>query len=152
MALIEHVERGIVGIHRTYLTLDYRRHDRATLGPIGGGAVRLGMPRAGEWLAIAEGIETALAVVAACALPAWVALSASGIKNLILPRDATHVVICADNDRSGTGERAAHNAAQRWLGEGRRVKIAQPPECGADFNDVLTGHPAAKINEARHVA
>jgi hypothetical protein len=152
VAPVEHVTRGIVGIHRTYLTADYRRHDRATLGPIGGGAVQLGMPRAGEWLAIGEGVETALAVVVACALPAWAALSASGIRALILRPEATHVIICADHDRSGTGERAAHDAAARWLGEGRRVRIAIPPEPGTDMADVLAGRTGAAINEARHVA
>ena len=148
VALVEHVARGIVGIHRTYITPDCRRQNRATLGPIGGGAVRLGMPRAGEWLAIGEGIETALAVVAACGLPAWAALSAPGIRALILPPEATHVIISADHDRSGTGERAAHDAAARWLGEGRRVRIAMPPEP----TDVLAGGPYAATDEARHVA
>ena len=76
----------------------------------------------------------------------------SGIDNLILPRDATHVAICADHDASGTGERAAHDAAARWLAEGRAARIAMPPEPGADFNDVLNGCTATEINEARHVA
>ena len=57
----------------------------------------------------------------------------------------------ADHDANGTGERAAHDAAARWLAEGRRVRIAMPPEPGADFNDVLIGRAAAKIDEARHV-
>ena len=47
--------------------------------------------------------------------------------------------------------RAAHDAATRWLAEGRRVRVAIPPESGADFNDVLT-RATAKINEARYVA
>jgi hypothetical protein len=152
VAPVEHVARGATGIHRTYLTLDYQRHDRATLGPIGGGAVRLGMPRAGEWLAIGEGIETALAVVAACAMPTWAALSAGGIRALILPPEATHIIICADHDRSGTGERAAQDAAARWLSEGRRVRIAMPPEPGTDMVDVLAGRAHAAIEEARHAA
>src|SRR5262249_5268943 len=54
VAAVEHVERGIVGIHRTYLTPDYERHDRAALGPVGSGAVRLGMPRVGGWFAVGE--------------------------------------------------------------------------------------------------
>jgi hypothetical protein len=152
VAPVEHAERGITGIHRTYLTDDYRRHDRATLGPIAGGAVRLGMPRAGEWLAIAEGIETALAVVAACAMPAWAALSAGGMGALILPPEATHIIICADHDESGTGELAANDAAARWLGEGRRVRIALPPVPGTDMADVLAGSTHAAIAEVRHVA
>lgn len=152
VALVEHVERGVVGIHRTYLTPEHRRHDRAALGPIGGGAVRLRAPRANAWFAIAEGIETALVVLLSCAMPAWAALSAGGLRALVLPPKATHVVICADHDTSGTGERAAHEAAARWLAEGRRVRIAIPPHSGTDFNDVLTGHTAAKIIEACHVA
>jgi hypothetical protein len=150
VALVEHVERGAIAIHRTYITPDhYQKHDRAALGPIGGGAVRLGTPRPGEWLAIGEGIETTLAVVISCSMPGWAALSAAGVRALILPPAATHVIICADHDASGTGECAAHDAAARWLGEGRRVRVAMPPEPGADFNDLLIGRATAKINEAR---
>jgi hypothetical protein len=86
--------------------------------------------------------------------PAWAALSTSGIASLILPPLplAATVVILADNDPSGAGERAAHTAAQRWLAERRRVRIAMPPEPGTDFNDVLRGLGRAQIMEARHVA
>jgi phage/plasmid primase-like uncharacterized protein len=125
---------------------------KAIFGPIAGGAVRFGMPRAGEWIAIAEGIETALSVAVACSIPVWAALSAVGIKNLILPAEASHIVICADHDANGVGERAARDAATRWLAECRRVRVAKPPKLDSDFNDVLTGDAAAKINEARHVA
>jgi hypothetical protein len=151
VALVEHVERGVVGVHRTFLTIDYRRHDRASLGPIGGGAVRFGSPRTGEWLAVAEGIETALAVVVACAMPAWAALSAGGIRSLLLPPPATHVLICADHDASGTGERAARDAAARWLGEGRRVRIAMPPKPGTDMADVLADRAHGATEEACRV-
>ena len=85
---------------------------------------------------MAEGIETALSVAVACSMPAWAALSAVGIKNLILPRQATHVIICGDHD--GTGQRAAHFAAQRFLMEGRHVRNAMPPKYGTDFNDLLS--------------
>lgn len=156
VGLVEHVERGPVAVHCTYLRQDGAgRADvekpKAIFGPVAGGAVRFGAPRAGEWLAVGEGIETSLSIAVACSMPAWAALSAGGIKNLLLPAEATHVVICADHDASGTGERAAHDAAARGLVEGRRVRVAVPPEPGADFNDVLTGRDAAKINEARHV-
>jgi hypothetical protein len=150
VASVEHVASGIVGIHRTYLTPDYRRHDRAALGLISGGAVRLGMLRAGEWFAVAEGIETALSVVVACRMPAWAALSAGGLRALVLPPEASHVVICADNDASGTGQRAAHETGERWEAEGRRVRIAIPPEPGTDFNDMLLGRAAAHVSEVHH--
>ena len=157
VALVEHVEFGPVAIHATYLRADGSgtaaiAKPKAMFGPVGGGAVRLGIPRAGEWLAVAEGIETALSVAVACAMPAWAALSAGGIRALVLPREATHVVICADHDVSGTGQRAALDAAQRWLAEGRHVRIAMPPEPDTDMADVLLGHDYARSNEARHVA
>jgi putative DNA primase/helicase len=157
VGLVEHVERGPVAVHCTYLQPDGSgkadiEKSKAIFGPVAGGAVRLGMPRTGEWLAVGEGIETALSVAVACSMPAWAALSAGGMKKLVLPPEATHVVICADHDASGTGERAAHDAAVRWRAEGRRVRVAMPPAPGVDFNDVLRHGTAAKINEARHVS
>ena len=155
LALVEHVERGPVGLHCTYLRPDGsgkaalpKNKQRACFGPVGGGAVRFGMPQSGEWFAVGEGIETTLSVAVACSMPAWAALSADGIEKLVLPPEATHVVICADNDANGRGQRAARNAAQRWIAEGRRVRIALPPP-GFDFNDVLIGRWTV---EARNVA
>jgi len=61
------------------------------------------------------------------------------------------VVLCADHDASSIGQRAARAAAERWLTEGRRVRVALPPR-GCDFNDLLLGRAApAAIEEARHV-
>jgi Toprim domain len=116
LALVEHSERGPVAMRGSGKASILK--PKAMFGPVGGGAVRLGMPHSGEWLAIAEGIENALAVATACAMPGWAALSAGGIRALVLPREATHVVICADDDASGTGQRAARDAAQQWLAEG----------------------------------
>jgi putative DNA primase/helicase len=159
LGLVEHVERGPVAVHCTYLRSDGngkadlpKSKQRACFGPVAGSAVHFGMPRAGEWLAVGEGIETTLSVAVACSIPAWAALSAGGIENLILSAEATHVIICADHDANGTGPRAARDAAARWLAEGRRVRIAVPPKCGTDFNDILTGRASAKSGEARHVA
>jgi putative DNA primase/helicase len=150
IARVEHVERGLVGCHRTYLTADYRRRDRASFGLVGGGAVRLAS--AGETLMIGEGIETTLAAMQACDLPGWAALSTSGMVRLALPPIVCTVVILADHDENGAGERAARLAADRWLAEGRRVRIAIPPKPGIDFADVLLGRSYARITEARNVA
>ena len=144
IALVEHVKRGIVGILRTYLRADGsdkadipKDWQKRALGPIGGGAVRLGMPQPGSWFAVGEGIETILSVMTACAVPGLAALSAGGLRALILPPEATHVIVCADNDFNGIGQRAAHDAAEHWLVEGRRVRLAIPPDAGMDFNDLL---------------
>ena len=53
-----------------------------------------------------------------------------------LPDAVREVIIAADNDEPG--EKAALDAAQRFLAEGRRVKIARPSK-GSDFNDLLRG-------------
>jgi putative DNA primase/helicase len=62
------------------------------------------------------------------------------------------VVICADNDANGVGQRAATDAAERFLAEGRRVRIALPPKSGLDFNDLLRGSASARVDENRYVA
>lgn len=152
VALVEHVERGFVGVHRTYLTQDHRRRDRKSLGPIGGGAVRLGGVLTGEWLGVAEGIETALSVTAACGFPAWAALSAGGVRAVVLPPQATMVLICVDNDANGVGQRAARDAADRFLAEGRRVRLAIPPNPGTDFNDLLLGRESNHFEGEQHDA
>jgi hypothetical protein len=159
VALVEHVDRGIVGLHRTYLRGDGSAKadlpkdlQKRALGPIGGGAVRLGMPRLGEWHVLAEGIETALSITAASGLPAWAALSAGGLRSLVLPPELTMVVICGDNDASGVGQRAAHDAADRFIAEGRRVRVAIPPAPDTDFNDMLRAETAVISPEVSRVA
>jgi putative DNA primase/helicase len=142
VALVECIGRGPVGIHCTYLKPDGTgkaevEPNKAMFGPVGGGAVRFGTPVAGQELAVAEGIESALSVAIACSMPVWAALSAGGIEKLILPPEVTRVVICADNDSNGVGQRGAHKAAKGFLREGRSVRIAVPPVSDTDFNDLI---------------
>jgi len=155
VALVDHVEHGPVGVHLTYLAIDGSMQAtveprKRFLGPIGGGAVRLARVDPDRELVIAEGIETTASVMLATGLPGWAALSAVGLRTLVLPPEARKVVIAADNDANRTGEKAAHAAAQRWLTEGRRVRIATPPAPGTDFNDALIGR--GHVGEARDVA
>lgn len=158
VALVERVGVGPLAILRTYICADGSgkvniEPGKASLGPVGGGAVLLGKPSAGERLAVAEGIETTLSVMQACGLSGRAALSANGLKNLVLPPAETNVLICSDNDASGVGQQAARAAAERFVQEGRRVSISIPPTVGTDFNDVLRQVPSAQaIEEARHVA
>ena len=135
-------DRAVIAVHRTYLRPDGSEKaevepDKMALGPVRGGAVRLSA--AGSTLAVGEGIETALSVKQATALPTWAALSAGGIEALILPPPplATEVIIFADHDRHRRGIEAAYKAANRWYAQGRLVWIALPPEPGSDFNDLL---------------
>jgi len=154
VARVDDIAGGLIGVHRTWLDRDaagqWHRRDRASLGPIGGGAVRLAEPH--ETLLLGEGIETCLAAMQACGLPAWAALSTSGMIALALPPIVRNVVILADHDANGAGERAARTAAARWLAEGRRVRLALPPEPDTDFNDLLLGRGHARSAEAHDVA
>ena len=111
------------------------------LGPCRGGAVRLAEP--GDVLMVGEGIETCLAAMQATGHPAWAALSTSGLRALDLPEDVRDVIVLADGDEAG--EAAARDCAWRWKREGRRVRIARPPQ-GMDFNDMLLGR-APRIEE-----
>lgn len=113
------------------------------LGPYRGGAVRLA-PLA-EWLMVGEGIETCLAAMQAVRFGAWAALSTSGLRTLELPPNVRDVTILADGDKPG--EIAAEDAAKRWAGERRRVRIARPPD-GTDFNDLLRGFWPSQEGEA----
>jgi len=153
------VTRGVdgepIGVHRTFLA--HGGNEKALvapakmmLGPCRGGAVRLGWPS--ELLLVGEGIETCLAAMQASGHAAWAALSTSGMAALALPPIVTQIIVLADHDVSGAGERAAFAAAQRWLNEGRRVRIALPPLPGADMADVLVGRTAGRLAEAGDVA
>jgi len=130
-----------VGIHRTFLAPDGVgkapiSQPRKMLGPCQGGVVRLAAHSIQLPLLVGEGIETSLSGAQSSGLPAWAALSASGLARLSLPQDVRDVIILADGD--DPGERAAKSAALRWKREGRRVRIAKPMP-GFDFNDHLTG-------------
>jgi putative DNA primase/helicase len=157
VALVHQEGVGAVAIHRTFLKPDGSGKagvdpDKACLGPVGGGAVRLAAPRPGEWLAIGEGIESMLSIMAATGMPAWAAISAEGLRKVILPASVDKVLIGADHDESGVGQHAARDAAERVIAEGRRVRIAIPPEPNTDFNDVLRGDGNLKNMEASDVA
>ena len=101
---------------------------------------------------LAEGIETTLAAMIATGLPGWAALSTSGMTALAPPPIARTVIIVADHDTSGAGERPACAAAARWLSEGRRVRIAMPPIPGTDMADVLAGRAYAAIGDVGDAA
>jgi hypothetical protein len=149
VARIDSIDGELIGVHRTWLARDsagqWRRRDRAMLGRAGGGAVRLAP--AADVLMVGEGVETCLSAMQATNMPAWASLSTSGMVGLILPQVVRTVIILADNDCSGAGERAARTAAARWLSETRRVRLAMPPDPGTDFNDVLMGDAYADVRD-----
>jgi putative DNA primase/helicase len=106
----------------------------ASPGATRGGAVRLFEP--GETLALAEGIETALAVHELTGFPVWATVSAGGMRCVELPPMVRAVTVAGDHDESGTGQEAARELARRLILAGLRVRLAIPPEPGTDWLDV----------------
>lgn len=103
------------------------------INTINAGAIRL-TKRYPE-IGIAEGIETALAVMLDFDIPCWSVVSAGQMETFAPPRGIESVRIFADSDLSYTGQKSAFVLASRLVKEGYRVKVELPPE-GRDFADL----------------
>jgi phage/plasmid primase-like uncharacterized protein len=128
----------LLGLHLTTLEPDGRKRKEKRLARGSkpkGGAIRLFPLEAGTPLALAEGIETALAVREATGWPVWALVATPFLKEASLPPEVKGVVVAADHDKAGL--EAAHALARRLLREGRRVRLAVPPVEGEDWLDAL---------------
>ncbi|MGC8518802.1 MAG: DUF7146 domain-containing protein [Steroidobacteraceae bacterium] len=136
-----------VCLHRTYLSEQGTKANVSSAkkmtmrsASLRGGAIRLFAPQ--EVLAVAEGIETALAVRAGTGLAVWAAVSATLMESLEVPDVVREVRIFADKDESGRGLEAAERLAKRMRGTGRHARIHLPagwvpPDAkGIDWLDV----------------
>ncbi len=146
LAVVSGPDGHPVTLHRTYLAADGSGKAPVTTprklcppvrpGALRGAAVRLyEQPNAGR-LALAEGLETALAMrLALPDWPVWSCISAGGLAGVMLPPSVRDVLIGADFDRAGID--AAEALASRLADEGRAVRIALPDAPGWDFADLL---------------
>ena len=146
LARIWHVRKGFVGVHATHLWSSEERGDRCTVGACRGGAVWFGTVTPDTELVVGEGIETTLSAMKLWGTKAGVAtLGTAGLKSLVLPQAARHVVIAADNDvpllgkKIGVGLRDARTARRLWLAEDPtidvQIKLAPPPKPGEQKRD-----------------
>lgn len=140
VAPIRGASGSLEGIQRTFLTLDGRklsvRDPKLSLGRVRGGAIRLGDPAAEQVLC--EGLEDGLSL--AQELPGasvWAAPGAGMLAAMCLPPIVSSVIIAADTD--AVGEQAARRAAERFVSEGRQVRIMRPELAFKDWNDQLRG-------------
>ena len=146
---VVNVAGELTGVHATFLKPDgsglafpkpgkgqpdFRRQCN---GVIRGGAIRLAAHHPDRELIIAEGIETTLSAMEIFGLPGWSAVYAGGLKTIEVPPAVRSIVIAADNDVSGTGQRNAVEAGRRWKAEGRTVRIVIPKVTGQDSNNAL---------------
>jgi hypothetical protein len=130
----------VVGVWRIRPNLT-GKVERKGLGSVGGNACRV-LWAPGPQLAIAEGVEDALAGCELTGVPAWAALSAGNMKTLVLPERFRDVLILADRDENGTGLENANVLADRLRREGRYAEI-RLPDAVKDPNDVLLARRAA---------
>jgi hypothetical protein len=152
VAAVQHAAGDFRGVWRIFL--DPRTADKAPvpsprmgLGPVAGAAVHLSP--AGEEIAIAEGVETGLAVMCIGRM-AWAGLSTSLMRRISLPAEVRRVYLLEENDKPDDhGRRASPDAvrvlAQRLLTEGRQVYIVRPPGQFKDFNDWLMSGGRAHV-------
>jgi hypothetical protein len=138
VAPVVDVNGAQTGVHMTFLRSDgsgkadlgSRELQRECRGVIRSGAIRLAAYDPNRPLIVAEGVETTLSAMEIFNLPGWSAIHAAGVGSMALPACVQRVVIAADNDRSGAGQRNALVACRRWTAEGRAVRLAMPPTDG----------------------
>ena len=120
------------GVHRTALTPEGKKIDRAMLS--GAGAIMLtDAADVTTGLGIAEGIENAMTILQDGFAPMWAMGSAGGIKHLPVLAGIECLTIFADHDEAGL--EAARECARRWSSAGRDVEIRFPDKPGTDWND-----------------
>lgn len=142
LAAVTAPEGHCLAIHRTYLTMEGKKADVPTVkklssasGRLVGASIKL-LPVANGVLGVAEGIETALAASNGSGLPVWSTVSANGLASFIWPDEVHELVIFADNDSSGTGQKAAQELATRANRAGLTVRVLLPETIGHDWADV----------------
>jgi putative DNA primase/helicase len=125
------------------LTLPAKKLRTVRDGAMRGAAIRLfapddnGLGDGGKRLAVAEGIETAIAAHMMSGLPVWACVSAFGLEHVVLPPDVTDLWVFADKDRSNTGRAAGMSLLRRAMAAGVRVRFLDPDEWDTDWCDVL---------------
>jgi hypothetical protein len=121
-------------IHRTALSLtgekiEVKGFDRLSLGPIGGGAIKLTPDEeVTTRLGIGEGIETVLSLrnlPEFGASPVWSVISAGSVESFPVLAGIECLWIAVDNDANRRGQQAAQVCAERWRGAGREVYLVR---------------------------
>jgi len=145
-----------VTIHRTYLTAEGKK--AAVESPkkmmaypanrkLTGGAIRLG--EVDRVMAVAEGLETSMAVLEGMKLPTWCAVNAHMLANMMPPKGVQQILVFADKDKStdlhpkGHGQAAATQLVQRLWAMGIKASAFVPAgeiqqgEKSLDWLDIL---------------
>lgn len=137
LAMVRDGDGKATTLHCTYLDAGRKAEvdsPKKVLSSMGeGSAIRL--TPATHKLAVAEGIETALAVLKNTGHPTWATISAGGMERLHVPASVTKLFVYADHDASFTGQAAAYALAKRARASGVEVIVYTPEAAGTDFAD-----------------
>jgi hypothetical protein len=130
------------GAHLTFLKPDGTGKadlspPRLCLGAKKGGCIKLTPDEdVTTGLAIAEGVETALAGIRV-GFPAWSCIDAGNLAAFPVLPGIEALTVIADHDQAGLD--AADQVALRWHQAGREARILTPGQPGSDLNDMLMG-------------
>lgn len=120
-------------------SLQYIAHDGGKMyhsgGQVGGSFWWVGTFDAPGAIYVAEGYATAATIHEATHRPTLVAYSASNLVPVVASMrermgDGAEIVVVADNDKSGTGQRYAEQASAKY-----GCRVVMPPMEGMDAND-----------------
>jgi hypothetical protein len=152
IARVDDASGKLSGIWQEYIAADGGKakvdNQKLGLGPVAGGAVRLG--GAGDKIGVAEGVRTALAAWALIGFtyPVWSCLSTAGLIGFEVPLGVDRIVIYSDSDQPmkkqggeyvaavPAGRQAAQAMEARLRGAGVSCIVASEPPVGMDFLDV----------------
>lgn len=90
-----------------------------------------------ERIGIAEGIETALAVMKIYRIPCWASGSANFMETFKAPKGVKFVTVFADNDSNYRGQAAAYTLANRLVTSQSLISVVEVPETEGDYADIL---------------
>ena len=139
LAMVQGHGGNAITIHRTYLTADgYKAPVESpkklmrypSQRKLSGGVIRL--VEAGAVLAVAEGLETALAVMEGTKMPVWCAVNAYLLEHFYPPPGVSQILVFADKDRPsaqhprGHGQESARRLVQRLWERGIKASAIVP--------------------------
>lgn len=133
----------LASIHVTYLhggakaSVDSPKKMMPPAIKLAGSCVRLYRRDDTGVIAIAEGIESAIAYKVLTGVPTWAATNATLLAQWKPPEGITRVVVAGDNDASFAGQEAAYMLARRLKSDGLDVNVDIPAVTDTDWCDVL---------------
>lgn len=152
VARVDDVAGNITGIWREFISPDGRKADvdlqKLGLGPVSGGAVRLGGQ--GARIGVAEGVRTALGAWALIGFeyPVWSCLSTSGLTGFEVPLFVERITGFPDGDKPyrkqgnefvpavPAGRKAMRSLKERVEQDGIGFTLADEPPPGLDYLDL----------------